>query len=222
MKNCIEKLIAGDSLHKSRFHDEKGHRIDISGMRNLANCLFTTIGCLAFGYQPQVPWLGYRAIKRIGGILTNQSRVLEFGSGMSTIWLARQCVEVVSVESNEDWYLRVQKLLRLENVNKVDQKLLKGSEYFSLTDFPDKYFNFILIDGDYRDKCAHCSIKKVKHGGYIYLDNTDKSARDPNNEFGRAERMLINSALSCNGTFEYFVDFVPTYLRVTEGLLVQL
>lgn len=218
----LEKIIAGDGLHKSRFHDRKGHRIDMGGMRYLPRCLLSTFSRITFGMRPEIPWLGYRVVERIEQIINRSSSILEFGSGMSTIWLAKRCLELVSLESNQDWFVRVKKQLRLKNINNVDIRFVEGSEYFSLERFPNDYFDFVLIDGDYRNKCAQNCIKKLKHGGYIYLDDTDKGVNTKDNEFHAAERVLVDAVNLLNGTLEYFVDFVPTYFKVTEGLLVQL
>lgn len=50
-----------------------------------------------FGYNPELPWISYSAIKLLTRFLHKESRVLEFGSGMSTIWYAGHAGEVFSV-----------------------------------------------------------------------------------------------------------------------------
>ena len=56
----------------------------------------------------------------------------------------------------------------------TEYKLKNAKEYHILDEYMDGYFDFILIDGTERDKCAKSALAKIREGGYIYLDNTDK------------------------------------------------
>lgn len=220
--NLIQKGLAGDSSHKSRLHDEKGNMIDVKGLRYLPKSIFTTLLRVSAGKRPMLPWIGYRAIKRIELILNPRTKMLEFGSGMSTAWYASRCKTVTSIEENEEWYGKISSFLRERNVTNVDYQMRTLADYPKLDQFDDGYFDFIMIDGAERGKCAASAVRKVKRNGYIYLDNSDKNAHEPNGDVRIAENTLLKAVAERKGSAEYFVDFVPTYICVTQGLLVKL
>lgn len=98
--------------------------------------------------------------------------MLEWGSGMSTLWFAQRVQNLTSIEDYQPWYDKVK--LTLDKVQNVDYQLKTGNDYFTLDNYLDRTFDFILIDGSERGNCAKTAITKIKRGGYIYLDNSDK------------------------------------------------
>jgi predicted O-methyltransferase YrrM len=81
---------------------------------------------------------------------------------------------VVSIEDNEQWYLKVSEILEEHGATNVEYKLKNTKEYHILDEYMDGYFDLILIDGTERDKRAKSALAKIREGGYIYPDNTDK------------------------------------------------
>jgi hypothetical protein len=220
--NTVKKLFAGNQFTKSRLHDLKGNLIDLEGLLYLPHSLLTTIMRLSGGRRPKLPWLGYRAIRHLDGLLNPDWKMLEFGSGMSTMWFAKRCHRVVSVEDNELWYLKVKKMLEEHGVTNVEYKFKSTNEYHILDEYTEGYFDFILIDGVQRDKCARSALPKIREGGYIYLDNTDQRDHPNGNEVRIAEETLLNAAKEKGGQVKYFVNLIPTYVAVTQGMLVKL
>src|SRR5205085_3754312 len=55
----------------------------------------------------ELPWFSYGAIDFLEKFLRPEMRVFEFGSGGSTIFFARRCANVKSVEDHPDWAARV-------------------------------------------------------------------------------------------------------------------
>ena len=218
--NIVNKVITGGKNHKSRFHDEKGNHLDLEGFIYLPHCLTSTILRVSIGYRPVLPWLGYRAIKYLEKLLQPNWNMLEWDSGMSTLWFAQRVGSLTSIEDYQPWYNKVQSSLnKVENVN---YHFKAGVGYFNLDHFPDETFDFILIDGSDRGNCAKNAIKKLKPGGYIYLDNSDKHATSEEGDTRIAEKTLLKAAQENNGEAKYFIDLIPTYLAVTQGLLVRL
>ncbi len=217
----LNKIWTGGRGRRSRFHDERGNRIDFRGLLYLPHCVFTTLLRVLFGYRPRIPWLGYRAVRKLDKLLDGNMRTAEFGSGMSTLWLARRCSFVVSIESDESWYRRVLSYLAESGIENVDYRKRDRVGYADMTDFDDGHFDFILIDGIQRAECARSAVRKVRHGGYIYLDNSDKHAHNPSGDTRIAERILLQAARERGGSVEYFVDFLPTCFVVNQGLLVR-
>jgi hypothetical protein len=217
--NMVKKILAGNQFTKSRLHDQKGNLINLKGLLYFPHSLSTTIMRVSIGRRSELPWLGYRAIRHLEGLLEPDWKMLEYGSGMSTMWFAKHCHTVVSVEDNELWYLKVKKTLEEHGVTNVEYKYKDAHEYHILDEYTDGYFDFVLIDGAERDKCARSALPKIREGGYVYLDNTDKRNRD---DIRIAEETLLNAVKHKGEQIKYFVDLIPTYLAVTQGMLVHL
>ncbi len=123
--------------------------------------------------HPRAPWLTSDAISMLERFLKKDMRGFEWGSGRSTIWLAKRGGALVSVEDNQDWYERVKP--RLSGLN-VDYRYVAGggAPYAGqIETFPDRSFDFILVDGSARDACIAAAASKIKHNGMIVVDNAD-------------------------------------------------
>lgn len=60
--------------------------------------------------------------------------------------------------------------------------------------YPDEYFDFIVIDGRARSSCVLESVAKVKLGGFLVLDNTERNY------------YLTRETLSCLRNFKLILD----------------
>lgn len=112
--------------------------------------------------------------------------------------------------------------LTLTNINNVDYKFKTDAHYFNLDQYADETFDFILIDGSQRGNCAKSAITKIKGGGYIYLDNSDKHSTSEGGDTRIAEETLLKAVKERGGEVKYFVDLFPTYFAVIQGMLVRL
>lgn len=154
-------------------------------------------------FTDQRLWLTYRAIRWLSSFLKEEMTVFEYGSGGSTIFLAQRVKRVVSVEHNEQWYQLVGESLNEFNLSNVEYFLkepekmkLEGDfcdpcsyasgiqhkfermsfcEYVKVIDnYPDRFFDMVLIDGRARPSCIMHAVKKIKKSGIIVLDNSDR------------------------------------------------
>jgi predicted O-methyltransferase YrrM len=134
---------------------------------------------------------------------------------MSTLWFAKRASFVFSVESNPEWYERVNAVLVRKRLGNVRLELRSGSctQYVDVAGLEDASFDLALIDGDCRDKCVEPCLQKIKPGGYIYLDNTDQPG-----DRQIAEAQLLASPLASR---RYYNDFAPGLVAITQGLLVR-
>lgn len=207
------KLARADPDRKTRLHDRKGHFVG-RGIVDLPYASVTWILARLFSYRARRPWIPLPATRAIGRVLTRDSRVLEFGSGMSTPWLGRRCRLLVSIESVEAWAERVRPMLSgYSNVEyHVNQD--EGAPAMS---YPDGFFDLAIVDGFQRSAGMRAALLKVRSGGYIYLDNSDNSVSSDDTR--DAEDELLRSAA---GTPKYIVGFAPASLTPSEGLLVRL
>lgn len=141
---------------------------------------------------------------------------------MSTIWLSRRCLRVVSIEGNEFWFRTVGRILKPQEILNVDLHYKEIEDYHVIEKIPDHYFDFALIDGWNRDKCIHTALRKVKHSGYIYLDNTEQFVDNPQVYTRIPEGMLVSHLNDINEQAKYYVDFSPATFFVSEGLLAHI
>jgi hypothetical protein len=211
--------VAGAEQRKTRLHDELGRRVPLSRLlRNGPRAALTGVLRLALGRRPPIPWISYDAQRLLARFLTRESEVLEFGSGMSTLWYARKAGHVTSIEDSRDWYAGMER--RLGGLGNVDYHFA-GHPAAYVSEAPDKLYDLIMIDGSWRDRCAEFAIAHLKPGGTIYLDNSDKGA-DPRNtgDTPRARRLLLEFAATHGLPSREFTDFAPTQLFVQRGLMV--
>lgn len=125
--------------------------------------------------HPGRPWLTQPAIAFLMTWLKPDMTGFEWGSGKSTLWLARRCAKLVSVEDDSEWFARVRH--KVERLG-VDYCLIPTSagcdEYAGrIAEYPDGHFDFILVDGSCRDRCVELASRKVRKGGIVVLDNAD-------------------------------------------------
>lgn len=128
---------------------------------------------LEIGY----PWLSLGAIIALEGIVNKRLRVLEFGSGGSTIFWAKNCKNVKSFETNADWYQKVQqKVKRYRNVEiglANEKQILRA-----ITKEPDKHYDIVLVNPNLKEArrtlLAEAAVPKVKPGGWLVINNYGK------------------------------------------------
>lgn len=207
---------------KTRFHDEKGNRIGIGGAIYAPAALISAALRVAFGYRPARPLISYRAAKHLDGLLRKDWRGVEFGSGYSTPWLARRLGFLLSIEDDPDWHRRVGSLLADTDAAVVRHELRTAATYADLADFPDGFFDFALVDGSRRAACIAAVAPKIRPGGWLYLDNSDKDMTKPDGDLRRAEALLLDLVRQRGGETRYFTDFAPTNFFVEQGLLTRL
>lgn len=120
------------------------------------------------------PWFTYPAIEYLNQIDLSGKRVLEFGSGFSTLYWARRCGSVVSIEDSKSWYESMKPRLP-KNVEYVHAGA--EPEYVKAAADAQGPFDIIVNDGLYRYDCATASRPKLADGGFVILDNSDWCAR---------------------------------------------
>lgn len=131
--------------------------------------------------HPDNPWLAGPANAILESFLAKNDVGLEFGSGRSTLWFAQKVSALTSVEHDPDWHNKVTKELALRKLLNVDCLLVekdveegKGQDaaYVRITEkFPKNGFDFILVDGAYRDSCALASLELLRPGGILIIDD---------------------------------------------------
>lgn len=140
-----------------------------------------------------VPWWTYDAIDEVDDWLTARPRpvrVFEWGSGASTIWLARRADEVHSVEHHRGFGEHLApSLADFANVEfrivdpmpstqpavpsaKEGHDGLDFAGYVGAIDELDGHFDLVVIDGRAREACLNRAIDRLAPDGLIVFDNT--------------------------------------------------
>jgi predicted O-methyltransferase YrrM len=144
--------------------------------------------------HPDAPWLTPEAIRLLSSMLRPSDVGAEFGSGRSTLWLARRCAHLISVEHDRAWHAKVSGVLGQQEVTNVDYRCHpvdescetgEASSYAQVARLlGDESIDFALVDGAYRDCVALFVLPKIKPGGLLIIDNVNwflpSPTRSPN------------------------------------------
>jgi len=217
--NLVRYLIKADPYRRTRLHDQRHNLVGLDGLAYAPAALWWTVLRHLSGYRPALPWIPYQAIRALDRLIREDWKVLEFGSGMSTVWLARRCGFLHSIESDADWFAKVSALLARHNLTShVRYELRDAGAYSELSDYPDGFFDLCIVDGAQRAQCMTRSVSKVTLGGYVYWDNSDNTDADAQG----AEKALLDAVRAHRGDVTHFLGFPPSTFHVCQGLLARL
>lgn len=152
----------------------------------------------------EMPWMTYDAIDFLASNCRSDSTIFEWGSGGSTLFFAKRCRHVTSVEHDGKWSDFLKERLESLAVSNVDHREIPGEgisdwevrdyrnpddfisndthsvglsyeKYVKAIDsFPENYFDIVLVDGRARNCCIKRAMVHVKEGGYLVVDNSDR------------------------------------------------
>ena len=215
----LHRLVAGGPTRKTRLHDASGRRVSVDRLvRNGAPALITGLARLLFGRRPARPWISYDAQRDLEQFLKPEKSMLEFGSGMSTVWYGKHAGSVVSIEDHREWFHVVKEMVA--SLPGIDLRWAEGrTQYVSCV--PDRTYDLIMIDGNWRDECADFAVQHLNEGGIIYLDNCDRAfTAQKIGDIPRASQVLRDFARAKGLPIREFTDFAPTQLFVERGLMI--
>lgn len=146
-----------------------------------------------------LPWMNYRAIQYLNEHIRANHKVFEYGSGASTeYWLKKGCF-VTSIEHDRVFYgnmkNKLQELCQYHLIEpEVSDRAIPFSpdspDSFMSADFPeltferyvksidtfeDESFDMVVVDGRARASCIKRAAPKIKRGGVLVLDNSDRN-----------------------------------------------
>lgn len=142
-----------------------------------------------------VPWWTYDAINAVEDYFKNADHpieVFEYGSGASTVWLAKRCDQVISLEHDQHWFAKLKaQLTTYPNVQLyftptdlyspekqyISHKMKNVSFRSYVTQIRSfhKQYDLIIIDGRARQACLKEALNYLKPNGIILFDNSDRS-----------------------------------------------
>lgn len=133
----------------------------------------------------RVPFWPYDAVRFVQRRLPYAAAVFEYGSGGSTLWLTDQGAAVRAIEHHPDWHRRLQAAAPRLDITlhepsprgEIGSVMTAG--YFddyvrAIDDVPDGSLDLVIVDGRARVECVDRAMAKVRAGGMLLLDDTDR------------------------------------------------
>ena len=131
------------------------------------------------------PWINYAIIQFLHHFLLKDMKVLEFGSGGSSIFFIKRGVKLISIEHEPRWLNDARIRLTSSKIRNWETHLISSKlatngiptsqDYLNpIRKIPDSSIDLVLVDGRHRVDCVKHSLSKVKPNGYIILDNSDR------------------------------------------------
>lgn len=142
------------------------------------------------------PWYTWETIHFLEQFLTKDMLVFEWGSGGSTIFFARLCKAVVSIEHDRALVAPLFETLQGFGLHKNTHIIVEPPEHYSIPEYesqdsgfdgwnfknyaraidryPNEYFDLVAVDGRARSACMKHGVPKVKPGGILLLDDAER------------------------------------------------
>ena len=222
----LRKVLAGGDGRTSRFHTEDN--VFIGWPRLLTQTPIVVgqkIGNTIAGQRPVVPWWPRKAIAAVESRLTPDMVAVEFGSGSSTIWIARRVKSVLAREHDAKWAAITRERIAAEGLASCTIEHRSGADYYAFE--PDTRFDFAVVDGEYRWKCIEALSSRMNPGGLIYFDNSD-SDKDAGSYAAHgvsgthhAQRVIAELEQAGTVRVEPVHDMIDGELFAGSGLLVH-
>jgi hypothetical protein len=143
------------------------------------------------------PWITFEAVRILEHGLPAGAKVFEYGSGGSTLFLGRRAAQVVSVEHDPSWFAEVRAavaslpavevVLALPRPATTEAEAAVASaspdfagqtflDYVAVADrFPDHHFDLLIVDGRARPSAFFRGEPKVRIGGLVLLDDSERA-----------------------------------------------
>jgi hypothetical protein len=139
----------------------------------------------------RVPWWPYDAISWVAATLSPGARVFEYGGGGSTLWLADRVAVVTAAEHDEPWHRQLADSLpssvRLLFRPSAAEGIVASAAapgFFddyaaAISGEPDGSLDLVIVDGRARVECVRRAIPKVRPGGLLLIDDTERTRYQP-------------------------------------------
>jgi predicted O-methyltransferase YrrM len=132
------------------------------------------------GRTPERPWLVPASIGWLRRRIRSEWSILELGAGRSTAWFARRAARVISLEDDEQWHSWTRVRLDEAGLTNADLRLRPVEEFpREVGSLPDDAFDLVVVDfleapTVTRIACLHPAMEKVRPGGCLLLDDSDR------------------------------------------------
>jgi len=117
-----------------------------------------------------IPWFTYPAIAYLDERIDSSWRVLEFGSGMGTLWWSQRVEKHIALEHDAAWAALV---ARSGNARVVATSDADAQSYIAPA-LPLGPFDVVIVDGLFRTECLAASRDLLAADGVILLDDAQR------------------------------------------------
>lgn len=136
----------------------------------------------------RLPWLPFTLLDFLDDYVTSSSRIFEYGGGGSTAWFTAHAGHVTTVEHDEKWFQELSAALQSPKLD-LRYAVADGpdSAYVrAIDDQGDASIDVVVVDGRERVACLKRATSKVRPGGLLILDDSDRE------KYASAEQVMRN------------------------------
>jgi hypothetical protein len=140
----------------------------------------------------RTPWWPYAAIQGVREALPPAAVVFEFGGGGSTLWLHDLGARVTCVEHHREWFGSLRQRLPEDVTLALREPTSTGAatsesepgNFFddyvcAVTEQADSTIDLVIVDGRARVACGLAAMSKIRPGGMLLLDDSDRPRYRP-------------------------------------------
>jgi hypothetical protein len=133
--------------------------------------------------KASLPWMPYSTILKLHSVIRKDFNILETGCGGSSLFFLQRCKTLTSLEHDKKWILELENRISVPNYKNRWSLVLRDltTEAFNKSPYLDfiknqkeETFDLISIDGRLRSESLKIASSKVKRGGFILLDNSER------------------------------------------------
>lgn len=177
--NAVAKILGRTSYRRSRLHTLSGERLPVA---ELPQFLVAALRRVRAVPDPPRPWMSHRAVAYLAEALRPDQRMLELGSGYSTLWYAERVKEVVSLEDDPGWAEQAQAMVAHRNVRNV-RVVATPITLDVLRSYFDESWDVVVIDQNEHALGRPESVEFVtaapRPPSMVVLDDSDRAAYQP-------------------------------------------
>jgi hypothetical protein len=123
--------------------------------------------------QP-IPWYTYPAVEYLKTFNLTGVKVLEYGSGNSSLFYLNEGASVTSIEDDKKWFEKISLMAdHFKNFGYIHEKESNSYVMREEADFAE----IVVIDGSFRPECANHIVEKIQSSSsnpaMIIFDNSD-------------------------------------------------
>ncbi|WP_134390636.1 hypothetical protein [Methylacidiphilum sp. Yel] len=160
----------------TRFHTETGEFCGFPASFGIGMAVVTYILSRIRKRWLSQPWWVFEAIRLVDSKLNNQDRVLELGSGYSTLWFCNRVEYICSIEESEAWKTWLEREMAARR-QKIKGAVLLGNTKSFLERLRGGQWSVIVIDGSDRMSALDgvISLQRENLPRILIFDDTDKA-----------------------------------------------